>query len=198
MKKILPIIVFLFSLKSYSQTFTFMFGGVSRSYIVHTPTGYNASTKYPLVLNLHGLTSNASQQQSYTGMNAVADTAKFIVVYPDGVNNTWNSGVSTSTVDDVGFISALIDTMQKKFGVNANKVFSCGFSMGGYMSHRLGCQLSNKIAAIATVSGLNAVTSSCTSTCPVPVLHFHGTSDGTVNYSGAAARSGSASCWERV
>jgi len=191
MKRILPFIVLLISIQTFSQTYTFTYGNNLRSYIVHLPSGYNASTKYPLVLNLHGYTSNASQQQLYSQMDAVADTAKFIVVYPDGVNNAWNSGTFglNSTINDVGFISALIDTMKKKFSVNSDKVFSCGMSLGGFMSYRLACQLGNKIAAIASVTGLMSDSVRlflCQNNCPVPVMDFHGTTDPTVNYNGAA------------
>jgi|SRR5690349_4549840 len=132
MKKILLLLLLLVSLRSFSQTYSFTYGSILRSYIVHLPSGYNAGTKYPLVLNLHGYTSNASQQQLYSQMDAVADTAKFIVVYPDGVNNAWNSGTFglNSAINDVGFISALIDTMKKKFSVNPDKVYSCGTPSG--------------------------------------------------------------------
>jgi len=182
-------LLLLFSSEMFSQTYSFTHNSIVRSYIVHLPTGYNASNQYPLVINMHGYTSNASQQQSYSQMNVVADTAKFIVVYPDGVNNAWNAGYGlNSSIDDVGFISALIDTMKNNFSVNANKVFACGMSLGGFMSYRLACELENKIAAIASVTGLmsTGVASSCQNNCPIPVMDFHGTTDPTVNYNGGA------------
>lgn len=190
MKKYFPFIIFLFSLESFSQTYSFTHNSIVRSYIVHLPTGYNVSNQYPLVINMHGYTSNASQQEVYSQMDVVADTEKFIVVYPDGVNNAWNGGFGVnSNIDDVGFLSALIDTMKNNFGIHPNKIFACGMSAGGFMSYRLACELNNKIAAIASVTGLMADSVRlflCQNNCAVPVMDFHGTTDPIVNYNGAA------------
>jgi polyhydroxybutyrate depolymerase len=159
MKILASSLFFLFSCIGFSQTYSFTHNSIVRSYIVHLPTGYVASTQYPLVINMHGYTSTAAQQQAYSQMDVVADTGKFIVVYPDGVNNAWNAGFGTNpTIDDVGFLSTLIDTMKAKFSVDALKVYSCGLSNGGFMSFRLACELENKIAAIAPVAGAGALT----------------------------------------
>ncbi len=176
------------SLTVFSQTYSFTYQSIVRDYIVHLPTGYNVSNKYPLVINMHGYTSSASQQELYTQMDVVADTGKFIVVYPDGVSNAWNGGFGVNpTVDDVGFLSMMIDTVKKKFSVDSLKIFSCGLSAGGFMSFRLACELPNKIAAIAPVSGLMSDSTRifCQSICPVPLMYMHGTADGVVNYNGA-------------
>jgi polyhydroxybutyrate depolymerase len=189
MKNLFFAIIFLFATAvCTAQTYSFTYQGQTRSYIVHLPTGYTQGQHLPLVLNFHGYTSYASQQQSYTQFNVVADTAKFIVVYPEGTSQSWNAGIGlVPTIDDVGFTSALIDTLYKKFGVDLYRVYSTGFSNGGFMSQRLACQLSNKIAAIASVSGTIGTSTSaftCNPSRVVPVLHIHGTSDGTVTYTG--------------
>src|SRR5215470_10822195 len=75
-----------------------------RTFIVHLPAGYTASNQYPVVFSLHGLNSNAAQQQSYSQFDNVADTLGFIDVYPNGINNQWV--VTTNT--DVDFISHLV------------------------------------------------------------------------------------------
>ncbi|MBI4931240.1 MAG: T9SS type A sorting domain-containing protein [Bacteroidetes bacterium] len=188
MKKYFLFISLLFSLKSFTQTYSFTYQSIVRDYIVHLPAGYNASNKYPLVINMHGYTSTASQQQTYSQMNVVADTGKFIVVYPDGVNNAWNAGFGTNpTIDDVGFLSTMIDTMEKNFSIDSTKIYSCGLSNGGFMSFRLACELQNRIAAIAPVSGLMSDSTRlfCQNNCPVPLIYFHGTADAVVNYNGA-------------
>ncbi|MBI3502770.1 MAG: T9SS type A sorting domain-containing protein [Bacteroidetes bacterium] len=187
MKKFFLFIILLFSLHCFSQTYSFTYQSILRSYIVHLPTGYTSSIKYPMIINMHGYTSNASQQEVYSQMDAVADTGKFIVVYPDGVNKAWNAGFGTNpSVDDVGFLSMMIDTMKKNFSVDSTKVYSCGLSNGGFMSFRLACELENKIAAIAPVSGLMSDSTRifCQSICPIPLMYFHGTADGIVNYNG--------------
>ncbi|MFN8277476.1 MAG: PHB depolymerase family esterase [Chitinophagales bacterium] len=176
-----------------AQTDSFLCDGIYRSFIVHLPTGYSALNSYPLVLNLHGYTSDGSQQQFYSRMDNVADTAKFINVYPYGTLNAgsryWNSwGVG---VDDVKFLSTLIDTMMRRYTIDANRVYSCGLSNGGYMSYTLACQLQDRLAAIASVAGTmsNNTVANCLMHRRFPVMHIHGTTDPTVNYNTGAANS---------
>ncbi len=192
--KILSTLLLLSSLfiqaKSQSNiTKSFMFDGLTRDYIIHLPTGYSTATKYPIVFNLHGYTSNAIQEQFYSKMDIVSNTdpERFIIVYPNGVANAWNSWTA-SGVDDVGFISELIDSMNAQYNVDLNRVYSCGMSNGGFQSYRLACELSNRIVAIASVTGSMSsyVYSNCNPSRPVPVLEIHGTADATVPYAGQA------------
>jgi len=186
MKKIILIpFILLFAIPLKSQNFSFMYDGLERSYIVKTPSSYNPEVKYPLVINMHGLGSTALEQQYYSEMDYVGDTAGFIIAYPNGVNKLWNV-VLTGGVDDVGFISALIDTMAANFNIDLYRVYATGMSMGGFMSYRLACELENRIAAIASVTGLSTF-SPCEPSQPVPVLQIHGTADPTVSYAGVAA-----------
>src|SRR5688500_1907793 len=92
MKRLVFLIFFALATNSFAQTFSFMHDGNNRSYIVHLPPGYTPSNSYPLVFNFHGYTSTAAQQQAYSMMDQVADTAGFIVVYPEGIGNAWNVG----------------------------------------------------------------------------------------------------------
>ncbi|HET6245244.1 MAG: T9SS type A sorting domain-containing protein [Bacteroidetes bacterium] len=183
----------LSSLTIQGQTFikSFTFDGVVRSYRIFIPSNYDPLNEYPLVFNLHGNGSSASQQEPYSQMNLIADTANFIVVYPDGISNTWNSGFNVpynSGTNDVGFISALIDTVSANYTINSQRVYSCGMSMGGFMSYRLACELNGRIAAIASVTGLMSVQlpQNCQQQKEVPVLQIHGTDDATVLYNGTS------------
>jgi polyhydroxybutyrate depolymerase len=133
-----------------------------------------------MIFNLHGLGSNALEQQLYTGFDFVADTAAIIMVYPNGVDHQWNVAGS-SGVNDVGFISALIDTMAVSYSIDQDRIYSTGMSMGGFMSYRLACDLEDRIAAIASVTGLLA-TNPCTPSRPMPILQMHGTADPVVPY----------------
>lgn len=184
------VLVVFINNKGNTQNFSFEFQSINRSYIVHLPAGYSASNVYPLVLNYHGYTSNAAQQQVYTNMDAVADSNQFIVVYPDGVNNSWNVGFGVGAygtgVDDVGFTSALIDTLLNDYSIDPNRIYACGMSNGGYMSYRLACELENRIAAIASVTGLmtDSTAFHCSTSRNVPVMQIHGTADPIVNYNG--------------
>ena len=177
------------------QTGSFVFEGITRDYFVFLPQNYNGVTKMPVVFNLHGYTLDKQQQMNYSQMNLVADTAGFIVVYPNAVNTTWNSGIYDSpiappnpNINDIGFIDALIDTLSKHYSIDLEKIYSCGFSNGGFMSFKLACQLSNRIAAIASVEGAisNTTATECNCTHTMPVLIIHGTADNIVHYNGDA------------
>lgn len=184
-RTILIILLFTcFAAANSQQLYSFIFDGIERTYRIHLPANYDENQHYPLVINMHGLGSNSFEQEIYSNFNQVADTAGIVVAYPDGVNNQWNIFLDGG-VDDVGFISALIDTMHANYNIDLNTVYACGMSMGGFMSHRLGCQLNNRIAAIGSVTGL-LVYFNCNFTRKVPVLQIHGTADDVVPYSGVA------------
>jgi len=169
----------------------FSFDGIDRSYITYVPEIYDGSQPVPLVINLHGYTSNSTEQLLYGDFRPLADTANFIIVHPDGTEDNfgfqfWNS-FGTGGVDDVGFLSALIDTMAAHYNIDLNCVYSTGMSNGGFMSYTLACQLSNRIAAIASVTGSMVVGQQllCNAQHPTPVMEIHGTNDGTVAYNGS-------------
>ncbi|MHC1774387.1 MAG: T9SS type A sorting domain-containing protein [Lentimicrobium sp.] len=166
---------------------SFNFDGINRTWIVYLPVGYIQGESIPLLLALHGLTQNGQGIMQFSDFNTIADTGNFVVVYPDGVANSWNVGFSGgSTADDVGFLSALIDTLYHRYAIDLNRVYSTGFSNGGFMSYRLACELGNRIAAIAPVAGTmtTGAYSSCSPQREMPVLHIHGTSDFVVSYNG--------------
>lgn len=168
--------------------------GLTRTYRLYIPTIYNASQPVPLVLNLHGYTSNNIQQEFYGDFRPIADTANFIIVHPngtqDGSGQQYWSAFGIGTVDDVGFLSALIDVIQSQYAIDPNRIYSTGMSNGGFMSYELACQLSNRIAAIASVTGSMAQTrwNACNATHPTPVMQIHGTADPTVAYTGNPAQ----------
>ncbi len=168
-----------------------MHNGLERDYILYVPSNHYTSNNVPLILNFHGYTSNAYEQMFYGDFRSIADTAGFIIAHPQGTadnlnNNHWNVGWQASTVDDIGFIDHLIDTIASMFSIDLNRVYSTGMSNGGFMSYQLACELSNRIAAIASVTGsMNPYKlSSCQAQHPTPVMQIHGTSDGVVAYNG--------------
>jgi polyhydroxybutyrate depolymerase len=178
-------LLLLISFYTYSQEFSIIHDGLTRTYRLHLPEQYSPDSLYPLVINMHGLGSNALEQEIYTAFNEVADTGRIIVAYPNGISETWNVSSPTGT-DDVGFISALIDTLDAQYSVDLLRIYATGMSMGGFMSYRLACELSDRIAAIASVTGLQAFFP-CNPLRPVPIAHFHGTADPVVPYAGVAS-----------
>ena len=165
---------------------------LQRDYIIHIPSSYNVNTPIPLVFCFHGYTSNASTIMSYSNFNYIADTAGFIVVYPQGTllqgSTHWNVGgwTTASTVDDVGFSISLLDSISNEYNIDPERVYSTGMSNGGYMSFLLACQMSDKIAAIASVTGSMTpqTYNACNPQHPTPILQIHGTNDQTVPYLG--------------
>lgn len=193
MRRIFYLLTFFvaFQNASFGQNFSFTFESLTRNYKVYLPVNFNPFGTYSLVINMHGYTSTAAAQEAYTDFNVIADSANIIVVYPDGISNSWNSGWSSpyhSGVNDVGFISALIDTMLLNYPINSCKVYAIGMSNGGFMSHRLACELENKIAAIAGVTGMlaDSVAFYCQTTRTVPIMQIQGNNDPVVNFNGSA------------
>lgn len=183
----LYIFIFLNVNAQMTVTGSIMHGNIVRKYRLHFPPNFNKSKKLPLIFNFHGFTSNAAQQELYSGMNMIADTANFIVCYPEGINAAWNVGWAFgSTADDVGFTEALIANFQELYNIDLQKVFACGMSNGGFMSYTLGCELNNKICAIASVTGSMEPNylKKCRPGRSIPVMEIHGTADPTVNYNG--------------
>lgn len=170
---------------------TMNYGGQSRKFLIYLPSGYSNQNPAPIVFCLHGLGDNINNFKNI-GMHLIGDTAGFITIYPEAVNSflgtAWNSGASymgfilNSTVDDVGFLMAIIDSLQATYNIDLPRIYFCGFSMGGFMSQRIACEKSNKIAAIASVAGTIGTSLTCNPSQPVPICHFHGTADSQVSY----------------
>lgn len=168
-------------------------GGLERNYLVHVPPKYDGRKLTPVVLVLHGGGSNAAMTVRYTGLNDKADTAGFIAVYPNGTGRveralTWNAGnccgyAQRHQIDDVAFVSALLDDLEKVARVDRRRIFATGISNGGMMSYRLAAELSDRIAAIAPVAGTLG-TENVKPKRPVSVLHFHGTDDKFLPFAG--------------
>ena len=188
---ILLIVGFVFS-SSAQQTInaSITHDGIERDYIIYVPEIYDGSTAVPLVLNFHGFGSSASQQMFYGDFRDIADTEGFLLVHPEGTtfigNQFWNVGFPgiSSTIDDVGFTEALIDELATLYTIDLDRVYATGMSNGGFMSFLLACQLSEKIAAVASVTGsmTQDTFDDCNAQLPTPVLQIHGTEDDVVLY----------------
>ena len=170
---------------------------IERTFIVHIGLSYDADRPTPLVFVLHGGGGTAEGMPGFTGFNAIADRENFIVVYPDGIENHWNDGrepkvysTHKENTDDTGFISMLIDALAQDLNIDMKRVYVTGISNGGMMSHRLGCELSGRIAAIAPVaSSIPAnMEDKWEPSEPVSVLIMNGTHDPLVPWEGGEIR----------
>ena len=164
--------------------------GVEREYLLHVPEIYTGSVPVPVVMNFHGGGGTATGQMYLADMRPIADTANFILVYPQGLqldnggSTHWNSMLlsdsNKSTVDDFGFIDALINELSLTYNIDPKRLYATGFSNGADIAFTLGCYLNSSIAAVAPVSGLmldNPSSDSCAPSNRVGVMIIHGTSD---------------------
>ncbi len=189
MKLLLFIFSFVF-FHSFSQTVVpLSHDGLLRNFIYYKPSTWDASQELPLLIVLHGLTQTAAGIMEITNFNTIAEENNFIVCYPDGNNNAWNANmnVSVSSTDDKGFIEKITAYFRLNFNTNPQKQYLCGFSNGGFMSHKMACESEDCFAAIATVSGnmSDTVYSNCNPKYLTSVLHMHGTTDAVVPYLGS-------------
>jgi polyhydroxybutyrate depolymerase len=172
-------------------------GGLKRTFLTHIPPSYDKTRPMPLVIVLHGAGGTAFGMVKLTksGFNTLADKDGFIVIYPNGIEKRWNDGRSSDEtkyrkhsdkIDDVGFISALIDNQFRELNIDRKRVYVTGISNGAAMSHRLGCELSDKIAAIAPVAGniSQHLLPECSPAQPISVLVINGVNDPVVPWEG--------------
>jgi polyhydroxybutyrate depolymerase len=174
-------------------TRTIEFGDRSRSYVVHVPPKYDPKRPTPVVLVFHGGASSGRHMARFCRFNEKADQETFIAVYPNGTGRsdrvlTWNGGnccgyAVLHKIDDVGFVRALLDDLAKSANVDPKRVYATGMSNGGILCYRLASELSDRIAAIAPISGTMG-TPTCHPKRPVPVIHFHGSDDQYVPFKG--------------
>lgn len=167
-----------------------------RIYFIYVPASYNNNGPTPMVLNLHGGGGTPKAQRHTSMMTKVSDREGFIVVYPQGTNRrgkiipgyTWNAGACCGwaqkhEIDDTAFIGALIDDLRKLINIDEKRIYATGHSNGAMMCYRMACELSDRIAAIAPVSGPMQM-KGCRPSRPVPIMHFHGTDDPFVPFEG--------------
>ncbi|MBS2211279.1 hypothetical protein KEM09_07700 [Carboxylicivirga mesophila] len=156
--------------------------GTTREYIIYVPESYMGTSSLPLLLSFHGLTSNMEFNYAYTKFNELAENENFIVVHPNGIDNKWT--LSENNNPDIDFIEAILDHLEKDYKIESKRIYSTGMSNGGNFSFTLACGLSNRIAAIASVTGLMLQTAigDCIPTRPLSIFHIHGTEDPIANY----------------
>jgi len=167
-------------------------GGLDRTYVVHVPASYDGTQPVPLVLVLHGSGGSAEIANHISGMSAKSDAAGFLAVYPQGLGTsaTFNAGLccgyaGRTMLDDVSFMRDVVTDVSADYLVDAHRIYAAGMSNGAMMVHRLGCEMSDVLAAIAPVAG--ALEVECAPAEPVSAIVFHGNADAIVPYAGGPA-----------
>ncbi|MEA2173104.1 MAG: polyhydroxybutyrate depolymerase [Blastocatellia bacterium] len=157
--------------------------GMERAYLLHVPQGVERNQSVPVILAFHGGGGTPESFAQNTDLSAKAGAAGFVVVYPEGFGRSWNAGdccgpAQRRGIDDVAFVRAVLDDLATVFKLDQQRIFATGFSTGGKFSYRLACEMSDRIAAIATVSaGISIPPAECKPSRAMPVLHFHGLAD---------------------
>lgn len=172
-------------------------GGTQREYLLHAPPAATAGRPLPVFILLHGGGATAGRALALSGLQEVADTQGFYIAMPQGFRGNWNDGRPDSgseatkhNVDDVGFIVAMLDDIAKHLPVDSRRVYAAGISNGAMMTHRLACEATNRIAAVAMVAGTApADLAGCSPSRPISVMGFHGTADPITLYAGGEVRS---------
>ncbi len=175
-------------------TRTLSHNGTARTYIVYVPDSYDETSRVPLMLNFHGFGQRADRYLRFADMRALADSEKFILVYPQGTlldgDPHWNAGLKSDTnksdADDFGFVGVLIDEIASNYRIDPARVYSCGYSNGAFFTYALACYHSDKISAIGSVAGtmMEETYNNCSPSHPTAMINIHGTSDAVVPYGG--------------
>lgn len=170
-------------------------GGYTRGYRVYTPQNLEKTKKYPLLVLLHGGGGTGKGMPKLTrgGFEKLADEKGAILAYPDGIDKNWNDyradksrKAQRENIDDVAFISAMVDEIRKSYPVDPAKVYAAGISNGAMMSYTLACRAAGRFAAIAPVAGAmpENLVPACSPSRAVPVLIISGTKDKLVHWEG--------------
>jgi len=195
---LIAIVLLLNSIAAYAQYDSLYVDNRWRTFLVHLPPAYQTQpdTLFPLLLAMHGGFGSAYNLQDQSALSEKADTTvtPFVVVYPEGVRSligirSWNAGsccgyARDNDINDVGFISTLIDTLLSRYRIDQREVYATGISNGGMLSFRLAVELAGKIAAIAPVAGALVVDGPWSPERPVPVIQFHSYLDENVPFYG--------------
>lgn len=169
-------------------------GGTPRWYELHVPPRATTGRLLPLVFNFHGGGGSPDGARRSSALDAKADREGFLVVYPAGTGVlprrllTWNAGgccayAMKKNVDDAAFVRAILDELPRFVPLDLDRVYATGFSNGAMLAHRLACELSDRLAAVAPVSGPLALPR-CEPEVPVPLMHIHGRDDQNAPYGG--------------
>lgn len=168
-----------------NQQYKMMIKGQDRIYRITTPKSFTENKHVPLVIILHGYDNLVNDMGIYSEMDKMAEKAGFIAVYPEGTKNingyyAWNAGEKyaewTQNADDVSFIDSLISYLELTYPIDTTRIYIAGHDNGSMMAYRLAAELSDKVTAIACISGQMVDNYSIPSQ-PVSILHIHGDND---------------------
>lgn len=170
--------------------------GLRRSFIVYIPESYSQNKKSPAILLFHGGGGTARSMLNISfgdDFKGISERNNVILIAPEGIEKSWNDGRQTKAnkmnVDDVSFVLQLLKSLEKEYAIDTTRIYATGISNGGFMTSRLGCEIGNKLAAIAVVAatmGQEVPYSTCNPDYTLPVMYIHGTDDPLIPINGAS------------
>lgn len=171
--------------------------GMPRSYYLYAPEDFQGRTPLPVVMVFHGLNQEGSYLASTTGFNDLADTEGFLAVYPNGSGGSeglsWNAGpccgfASDHQVDEPAFVRGILADLEQWTAIDSRRIYAAGFSNGGGLAYRLGCEMADTLAAIAPVGGAFLYEyERCQPSRPISLLDLHGSADQVVPFAGGGS-----------
>jgi polyhydroxybutyrate depolymerase len=163
-------------------------GGTDRTYFLHIPEGLAGGKTAPLVLVFHGGGGHAATMPGFTHFDDLADREGFLVAYPEGINKHWSDTRGLSPADDVGFIRTLIAELERSHHADPKRIYATGISNGGFFSQRLACDLTDKLAAVASVAATmpETLVPVCKPSVAISVMFIQGDNDPLVHIEGGA------------
>jgi len=188
---------------TYKAKVDIRFHGFKRTYLVHLPPGYNLQQPLPMLVVLHGAFDTAKGMQKYSRFSDLADEKRFIALYPNGIGilgrfQHWNAGhccgkAAEDGIDDVGFLTTVIEDACKRLAVDKRRIYMTGFSNGGMMTYRFAAERGDLLAAIAPLAasaGGRPDRDSPQWSIPgpvkaLPVLSMHGLEDKLIPFEGS-------------
>lgn len=170
------------------EPFTLEHNGIERTYTLTIPESYDGEDAFPLVLTLHGSGGSGLEMQNALGFDELADFGNYIVAYPDGVENQWDhvpDAEDEADVDDLGFLTALIDTLTDAY--NISEVYVVGWSNGGLMALQMRCSLADRLDGVAVVGATMTfrLVEACLEAPPVDLMQVIGTADEAFPWEGS-------------
>jgi len=165
-------------------------GKTTRQYFLVAPDSYDPTTPLPILIGLHGINGSPASFRDQFLFGALASEYKYVGIFPlgwgDEVNSnpTWNSGscclsAMVANINDVEFIQAIIQEVKKNYFVDESRIWAVGFSAGGMMAYKLGCDLASVVTAIGVVSG-TLMQDPCNPVAPISIIHLHGELDDAI------------------
>jgi len=170
--------------------------GQTRSYLIYIPEGLDPSRPAAVLFAFHGFAEDGQQALSYTGFDDLAETERFIAIYPNGTglstrDLSWDSGsccgyAAIERVDESAFVRAILTDLSTLAKVDPRRIYVAGFANGGMLSYRLGCDMPDVFAAMASVDGDLSYYGACQPKQPVSLIHIHGLADKVIPYAGTS------------